>query len=137
MSENEANSDTNDRLQANSDSKIIQSPQNIQVKTTKFCSECGAEISAKAEICPKCGVRVGPSPGTTSSGKNKTTAALLAFFLGTLGAHKFYLGNTKMGIIYLLISITFLGLAITGILAIYDFIMLLTMSDGDFGMKYG
>jgi ribosomal protein L40E len=24
----------------------------------KFCRECGAEISAKAEICPKCGVRI-------------------------------------------------------------------------------
>ncbi|MDR2637478.1 MAG: zinc-ribbon domain-containing protein, partial [Zoogloeaceae bacterium] len=23
----------------------------------KFCSECGAIIKAKAEICPKCGVR--------------------------------------------------------------------------------
>lgn len=25
---------------------------------TKYCSNCGAEIDAKAEICPKCGVRV-------------------------------------------------------------------------------
>ena len=137
MSENETNSDKSNSLQASSGQNSIQSPQNVPVKTTKFCSDCGAEISAKAEICPKCGVRVGPSPGTTSSGKNKTTAALLAFFLGVLGAHKFYLGNTKMGVIYLLISITFFGLAITGILALYDFIMLLTMSDSDFAVKYG
>ena len=104
MSENESTSDKNNNLQVISDQNTIQSPQSVQVKTTKFCSDCGAEISLKAEICPKCGVRVGPTPGTTSSGKNKTTAALLAFFLGVLGAHKFYLGNTKMGIIYLLIS---------------------------------
>ena len=26
-------------------------------KITKFCSECGSEIDANAEICPKCGVR--------------------------------------------------------------------------------
>jgi len=27
----------------------------------KFCRECGAEINAKAEICPKCGVRTIPA----------------------------------------------------------------------------
>jgi ribosomal protein L40E len=42
----------------------IESPAPVQpvVKKTeskpvKFCRECGAEINAKAEICPKCGVR--------------------------------------------------------------------------------
>ncbi len=34
--------------------------------------------------------------------KNPTTAVLLALFLGGLGAHKFYLGNTVAGIIYIL-----------------------------------
>ena len=33
----------------------------VAIKTesmsVKFCRECGAEINAKAEICPKCGVR--------------------------------------------------------------------------------
>ncbi|MDY6930345.1 MAG: DUF4352 domain-containing protein [Halobacteriota archaeon] len=29
---------------------------------TKFCSNCGAEIDKKAEICPKCGVRISPLP---------------------------------------------------------------------------
>lgn len=28
----------------------------------KFCSECAAVIKAKAEICPKCGVRQMPAP---------------------------------------------------------------------------
>ena len=34
--------------------------------------------------------------------KNNTTAVLLALFLGGLGIHKFYLGETGMGILYLL-----------------------------------
>lgn len=34
--------------------------------------------------------------------KSKTTATLLAFFLGGLGAHKFYLGQTGQGILFLL-----------------------------------
>lgn len=28
----------------------------------KFCADCGAIIKAKAEICPKCGVRQMPAP---------------------------------------------------------------------------
>jgi hypothetical protein len=41
-----------------------------------------------------------------------------------------------MGIIYILISLTAVGLIITLILSIYDFIILLTMSDADFTIKY-
>ena len=35
-----------------------------------------------------------------------------------------------------LISITSVGLVLTAILSIYDFIMILTMSDADFEIKY-
>jgi TM2 domain-containing membrane protein YozV len=115
---------------------IKQQPQRIPVRTKKFCPECGAEINRKAEICPQCGVRVSPLPGTTRSGRNKIAAALLALFLGVAGAHKFYLGNAKTGIIYILISITAVGLVLTAILSIYDFIMILTMSEADFAIKY-
>lgn len=49
-----------------------------------------------------------------NSKKDPTTAVLLSLFLGGLGAHKFYLGKTGMGILYLLFSWTtipaFLGL---------------------------
>lgn len=33
---------------------------------------------------------------------NKTIAGILAFFLGTLGIHRFYMGEWKKGLIYLL-----------------------------------
>jgi hypothetical protein len=36
------------------------------------------------------------------AGKSKTTAYLLWFFLGWCSAHKFYLGKTGIGILYLL-----------------------------------
>ena len=38
----------------------------------------------------------------TKKGKNKFLAAALAFFLGGLGAHKFYLGKYGLGILYIL-----------------------------------
>ncbi len=64
--------------------------------------------------------------------KSKTTAALLAFFLGGIGVHHFYLGKTTAGVLSLLFCWTF----IPSIVAFVNFIMLLVMSDADFNAKY-
>lgn len=52
-----------------------------------------------------------------TSGKSKIVAALLAIFLGSLGVHSFYMGQTKKGLIQL--GLTLLGavLLIVGISA--------------------
>ena len=47
--------------------------------------------------------------------KNPTTAVLLSLFLGGLGIHKFYLGQTAWGILYLLFAWTYIP-AIIGFL---------------------
>lgn len=60
--------------------------------------------------------------------KNKTTAGLLGIFLGGLGAHKFYLGKTGMGILYLVFCWTY----IPGIIGLVEGIIYLTKSDADF-----
>lgn len=105
----------------------------------KFCTDCGSRISIKAEICPKCGVRQMSSPqslnlgATAANGKSRIAAAILAFFLGGLGIHKFYLGQTGKGILYLLFCWTF----IPAIIAFVEFILLLVMSDEEFNRKYG
>ncbi len=64
--------------------------------------------------------------------KSKTTAALLAFFLGGLGVHRFYLGQPLLGIIYLLLCWTL----IPAIIGLIDFIVLVTYSDEKFDRKY-
>ena len=74
-------------------------------------------------------------------GKSKMAAALLAFFLGGLGVHKFYLGYNRAGIIMLLVTvfgIILLGLPsfiIAGI-AFIEGIIYMTKSDEDFYMTY-
>lgn len=50
-----------------------------------------------------------------AGGKNKTVAALLAFFLGGFGVHSFYMGQKKKGFIQLGLTIVGLGLLIAGI----------------------
>jgi TM2 domain-containing membrane protein YozV/ribosomal protein L40E len=105
----------------------------------KYCTECGAIIKAKAEICPKCGVRQMGSPlmiditKSAPNGKSRIAAALLAFFLGGIGVHKFYLGQIGFGILYLIFCWTF----IPALVALIEFILLLTMSDEKFNQKYG
>ena len=54
------------------------------------------------------------------SSKTKVAAALLCFFLGGLGVHRFYVGKVGTGILQLL---TLGGL---GIWALIDFIIILT-----------
>jgi TM2 domain-containing membrane protein YozV/ribosomal protein L40E len=105
----------------------------------KFCSECGEIIKARAEICPKCGVRQMDRPitvnlgQTASNGKSRIAAVLLAFFLGGFGIHKFYLGQIGLGILYLVFFWTF----IPSVVAFIEFILLLAMSDEKFDRKYG
>jgi len=107
----------------------------------KYCSECGAIIKSKAEICPKCGVRQLPPPNQLVSsltkvapnGKSKLVAALFAIFLGTFGLHKFYLGKVGQGILYLLFCWT----GIPTLLGFIEGILYLVTSEADFERRYG
>ncbi len=64
--------------------------------------------------------------------KVRTNAILWCFFLGAFGAHKFYLGQTGLGIAYLLFCWT----GIPSIAALVEFIMMLLMSDDEFNRKF-
>jgi len=65
---------------------------------------------------------------SAAGGKSQLVALLLAFFVGVLGIHRFYLGHTGIGIIQLL---TFGGF---GIWALIDLILIIT---GDLKPKNG
>ncbi len=99
----------------------------------KFCFECGAVIRAKAEICPKCGVRQPGQQVAPTVARNRTTAGLLAIFLGWLGIHKFYLGQGGQGVLYLL----FFWTVIPGIIGLIEGIIYLSMTEEAFQQKYG
>ena len=92
------------------------------MENTKFCKYCAARIPADAVICTACGRQVEEMKNEQSSpnvvinnsnanssvqvgkggrAKDKWVAFLLCFFLGGIGAHKFYEGKAGMGILYL------------------------------------
>jgi TM2 domain-containing membrane protein YozV len=64
--------------------------------------------------------------------KTRTNAILWCFFLGAFGAHKFYLGQSGWGIVYLLFCWT----GIPSLAAFIEFIMLLLMADAEFNRRF-
>ncbi|MEA3065509.1 MAG: hypothetical protein QOJ27_1961 [Sphingomonadales bacterium] len=80
-------------------------------------------------------VRSGP-PAPARSDRNKLIAALLAFLLGPLGIHRFYLGRVGSGIAMLVLSCTVIGLFVSVPWALIDMIRYLVMSEGDFEDRY-
>lgn len=64
--------------------------------------------------------------------RTRTTAAPLAFFLGGLGVHQFYLGNYIRGFLYLLFCWTYIPIFI----GVLDFLILLLMKEEAFDKKY-
>lgn len=76
-----------------------------------------------------------------SQEKSKIAASLLAFFLGVLGVHKFYLGCNKAGIIMLLCFFPGMFLfgiptIIVGVIAFVEFIIYIVKSDQEFEDTY-
>lgn len=87
-----------------------------------YCKNCGAQIDDKAAICVHCGVSTGVQQAqpqyqqpvinvvntntNVNAGygyvrKNKWVAFFLCLFLGYFGAHRFYVGKSGTGIIWL------------------------------------
>jgi len=91
----------------------------------KTCETCGTAIFAKAEICPGCGVR-------QRTPVSKAALLLLTFFLGGMGAHKFYLGKYWQGALYLVFCWTY----IPALAALVEFVIYACTSAERLDEKY-
>ena len=106
------------------------------VNTKKFCENCGEQLIDGAKFCLACGSPVSTSisveehinqngqqpvnrisqfetknnPASynpTQSSKSRLVAALLAFFLGEFGAHRFYVGKKSSAIWQIIFGFSF------------------------------
>jgi RNA polymerase subunit RPABC4/transcription elongation factor Spt4 len=104
----------------------------MKTSDQKYCQECGELINVKAEICPKCGVRIEVSNTPKSSSndvQNKWIILLvLCWFLGIFGVHRFYTGHGLIGFLQLI------TLGFCGIWTLIDFIIIVT---GNFKDSHG
>ncbi len=66
--------------------------------------------------------------------KDKNTAAILALLIGYFGVHRFYLNQSGLGILYIVLTLVTCGLF--AIVPIVDGILFLIMSDEEFQAKY-
>lgn len=75
----------------------------------KYCTHCGNELLDEAVICPRCGCSCasnntyrGQYVDENSSKKSRGIAILLCALVGGTGAHRFYVGKTGTGVLWLL-----------------------------------
>lgn len=96
-----------------------------------FCPRCGAEMDAADIFCGACGWRLDQAadPAAAAGGArvvvnpsdlNRLTTLLLCFFLGWLGAHRFYAGKIGTAALFLVTG----GFLFVGV--IYDCVMIAT-----------
>ena len=80
------------------------------VRPTVLCHACGASVDATAVACPTCGARQlgvtershAPAAVASATDKRILPAFLLCFFLGVFGAHRFYVGKVRTGVLQFL-----------------------------------
>ena len=96
----------------------------------KFCQNCGTQIEDSQTFCPGCGAQQTAGATNAAAGnpeaKSKMAAGLLGIFLGSIGIHNFYLGNTSRGVIQIVVTLVTCGFG--GIWGLIEGIMILAGS---------
>lgn len=95
----------------------------------KYCTRCGAQIFADAEICPKCGVRLEAVKTAQSHAmKNPGLAAVLSFLFTGLG--QFYNGQFGKGVLFIIGGIVCIALMFVLIgFILYPIVLLVNIWD--------
>ena len=124
-----------------------------RIDMNNLCPQCGAPVDANAKKCEYCGAAIQQPAQAQAQAqpqqvvyvqqpvndaranwpiKNKIVAGILAILLGSIGIHKFYLGQIGKGILYLLFCWTY----IPAIIALIEGVMILCSNDENFQIKY-
>ena len=85
-----------------------------------YCSNCGKTVEASATVCLNCGFAI--KSNDDLNGQNKMVLAVVALLVGGFGIHNFMMGESKKGIVKILLCWT----GISSIIALIDAIKLFT-----------
>jgi|GEM_PF-1351105 len=102
-----------------------QKPPGIKRPDEKYCQHCGQLIKMDTKTCSRCGGQVGKK-------LSKAVLLLITFFTGGIGGHKFYVGKTMQGILYLV----FFWTSIPGFIALIEFFIYACTKENDLQDKY-
>lgn len=123
---------------------VAEKPRNSRLATfNKFCSGCGELLHQDAVVCPKCGVGQRSVRGTAYQvGKqtpNRVLAIVLCLILGTFGVHRFYVGQTGVGLVMLLCTVLsgFLLWPLMLLVNLVEIVVWALTSDADWEMQFG
>jgi len=131
---------------------------NIPPQVDKICPFCAEHVHMDAKKCKHCGetidvvlrvaeearsanrnqpnvymnAAVSTATSISRGTKSRAFAIILAFLFGGLGFHKFYLGQTFQGILYLMFCWTF----IPAFIAFFEGIYYCFMTDQSFAQTY-
>lgn len=117
---------------------------NIATERCSMCQQWTCDVGAHRDsygrlICPLCYDKISKRAFAEQNHipyKSKTTAVLLAIFLGCLGIHRIYLGKNS-GFVFLIITIfTFWSVFIPLILELIALIDLITIARGEWQDQY-
>ncbi len=96
------------------------------------CSDCGAVFTCTKQAIPADLSYLQEESSISVFDKSRITAAILAILGGAFGLHKFYIGNYKMGKVYIFLAcIGFLSFFI----GVIEGIIYLCVSDEEFARR--
>lgn len=98
----------------------------------QYCWHCGQPVSPTANFCSDCGESLSRRGQEADAGPDKDTAGVLALLLGSFGAHKFYLGQHGVGVVYLLLFWTM----VPALLGVVEGLVYLASSEERFERAY-
>ncbi len=116
-----------------------------------LCPACGKDIADDAVVCVGCGRAVVPfivshyddgtqplSTDVADFASKKIPAGVCGILLGAFGVHKFILGQTKPGLIMLLVTLCSCGIAwaVMHTIGLIEGIVYLTKTDAEFYRQY-
>jgi len=104
----------------------------------------GMRVDFSPQVSSACAIYLLQDASATISGTgekrdcNHIAAALFAIFLGALGIHKFYMGKTQLGCIYIIAGVATCGWGwiITGLIGLIEGIIYLSATQAEFEQKY-